>query len=558
MLIQIQCDKFMSYGKIREPIVFHKGLNAVLGDDNASNSIGKSTFLMILDFVFGGEDYIKKCTDVHENVKEHTINFTFEFENKRYHFARNTIDYKFVIPCDENYEPIPDTKKWSVKEYGDFLLEHYGITVDGLSWRSAISRFIRVFKRETNDEEKPLHSAKAQKVDAVIKDYLLLFNKYASVEAQIKQAEQAEDEKEAFRKAQAYKHIRGAKTQKEFNENKERIEELREMEQELADQSNQGLLDLDSVQARKLAELDDLRIRYRRERAIVQTQLNNLRREMISGKRSFKKNYSELERFFPGVDFKSIEQIESFHQQLSKVLTDEFKESERDLAAAYILLGNQIAALNDEIAEIKTIPNVLQAVLKEYAAITTELNNLIEANSNYLEFIRLKEVAADYANTRDLVIAAVLSDVENAINQQMREITYLLLKDITHTPPILRLEKLNKYVFKTPNDGGTGAQFRGVVTFDLANMAVSAIPFVVHDSVVLKHIEKKVITEIVKVYESQATIGKQVFMAFDMLDAYSKETSDVLRRNCVLELKPKEGALFGRVWNIEIGEDENE
>ena len=28
---------------------------------------------MILDFVFGGEDYVRKCPDVQENVGEHTI-----------------------------------------------------------------------------------------------------------------------------------------------------------------------------------------------------------------------------------------------------------------------------------------------------------------------------------------------------------------------------------------------------------------------------------------------------------------------------------------------------
>ena len=69
MLVEVRCDKFVSNGKTREPIRFHAGLNAVLGDDNGSNSIGKSTFLMILDFVFGGSDYVKKCVDVQENVK---------------------------------------------------------------------------------------------------------------------------------------------------------------------------------------------------------------------------------------------------------------------------------------------------------------------------------------------------------------------------------------------------------------------------------------------------------------------------------------------------------
>ena len=91
MLVSLQCDKFMSHGEVRAPLVFHAGLNAVLGDDNGSNSIGKSTFLMVLDFVFGGDDYVKKCTDVQENVKGHTIKFAFEFDSVMYYFTRNTI-----------------------------------------------------------------------------------------------------------------------------------------------------------------------------------------------------------------------------------------------------------------------------------------------------------------------------------------------------------------------------------------------------------------------------------------------------------------------------------
>lgn len=34
---------------------------------------------MILDFVFGGKDYVNKCLYIQENVGEHTVNFTFEY-----------------------------------------------------------------------------------------------------------------------------------------------------------------------------------------------------------------------------------------------------------------------------------------------------------------------------------------------------------------------------------------------------------------------------------------------------------------------------------------------
>lgn len=68
VLKQIYCDKFQINGKPRGPINFKEGLNVVLGGESGTNSIGKSTFLMILDFVFGGKDYVKKDTDVQKNV----------------------------------------------------------------------------------------------------------------------------------------------------------------------------------------------------------------------------------------------------------------------------------------------------------------------------------------------------------------------------------------------------------------------------------------------------------------------------------------------------------
>ena len=107
MLREIRCDKFRTFDdKPREPIKFHPGLNAVLGTNDAKNSIGKSTFLMIIDFVFGGRDYVQKCTDVQQMVEGHTIEFCFEFEDGLYYYSRNTVNTTKVNRCDENYNVI--------------------------------------------------------------------------------------------------------------------------------------------------------------------------------------------------------------------------------------------------------------------------------------------------------------------------------------------------------------------------------------------------------------------------------------------------------------------
>nr|DAZ08586.1 MAG TPA: STRUCTURAL MAINTENANCE OF CHROMOSOMES PROTEIN BINDING, COHESIN, MITOSIS, CHROMOSOME [Caudoviricetes sp.] len=551
MLVEVRCDKFISNGKVREPIRFHAGLNVVLGDDNGSNSIGKSTFLMILDFVFGGTDYIQKCVDVQENVKEHTICFAFDFGGQMYYFSRNTVDYNNVVKCNAEYQALPE-EPLSLQKYGEFLCEHYALLAEGITWRGAIARFIRVYKRDTLDEERPLRSSKDESATVAIQRYMRLFDRYSSVEAQIKQATKAEDEKETFRKStQEYNHIRAAKNDKEKAANYTRIAELEQQEQSLIDDNNSGLLDLDSMTAQRLSELNEALINFRRQRALVQTQLNSVRRDMTGEKRSFKRTFTDLERFFPNEEFHTLEEIEHFHQKLTKILEQEFAETERSLATTYALLSREIAAIQEQITEIKNVPNVSQAILKEFAQITTELNNLRKANRNYDELQRLKQVAADYAATRDTIIADELLIIKNTVNREMDSITLEILGDATHMPPVLKLEKLNKYTFKTPNDGGTGAQYRGLITFDLANMAVTPIPFVVHDSVLLKNIERAVFSAIIKVYHNQRQQGKQVFMAYDTLDAYDKETRELVEENAVLQLSPGGNELFGWAWNKE-------
>lgn len=192
--------------------------------------------------------------------------------------------------------------------------------------------------------------------------------------------------------------------------------------------------------------------------------------------------------------------------------------------------------------------------LKEYAEITTELNNLIDANKNYDRMNELNDLVAEYVETRDRVIRDQLFVIETMLNQKMREIIVQLLKDEQHMPPVLRMEKLNKYTFNTPNDGGIGAQYRGVITFELANMELSPLPFIIHDMQMLLHIEKEVMAEIIRAYDAQKKTGKQVFI---VLDTYDTETKDTMITNCVLELSPGGNELFGRAWNkeTEIKED---
>lgn len=67
MLNEIYCDKFI------QPIIkFDKGLNVILGSNSGDNSIGKSTMLLIIDYVFGGSTY-SSLNDIKRYIKNHDI-----------------------------------------------------------------------------------------------------------------------------------------------------------------------------------------------------------------------------------------------------------------------------------------------------------------------------------------------------------------------------------------------------------------------------------------------------------------------------------------------------
>ena len=61
MLVEMTSPVFREKGNPRPPIRFKKGLNVVLGKNDGENSIGKSSALLAIDFVFG-ETLILKAT----------------------------------------------------------------------------------------------------------------------------------------------------------------------------------------------------------------------------------------------------------------------------------------------------------------------------------------------------------------------------------------------------------------------------------------------------------------------------------------------------------------
>lgn len=544
MLVEIMCDEFKVHGKPRGRIPLHAGLNTVIGSDTGSNSIGKSTFLMIIDFIFGGDDYVEKLTDVQTEVGEHRICYAFKFSDGIHYFWRSNVDYKNVQECDSDYQPKKDGLI-TINQYLAFLQKHYDMDLVGLTFRNAVCRSMRVYKRETLDEEHPLHQARQETAKVAIEGLLKLTDLYSGIEAQSKITAKAKDKYTTFKKAQKYQYIPFVTKQSDYNKNEERIIELTTQAEELVRKSSGGLLDLDSMQAERLSALQGKLSNFKRQRTRLISQLRAIRADQNLDKKGFKRNYDDLLRFFPEVDLRRIEAIEGFHKKLAGILKKEFSESEENMKAALDLIEAEMAQIETSISEMAKMTDLSKAVLEQYATIDKDLKTLRAANDNFIKTTELLDVAKAYEAELNRLVVEQIAIMQQEINSEMNRINNIIYNG-RKTSPVLTVTDASHYTFFTPRDGGTGTQYRGLVVFDLAMLALTRLPVIAHDSVMLKHIQDDAIEKIMELYSETS---KQVFIAMDKEGSYTSKAQEIMESAKVLQLGPGDEALFGRTWN---------
>ena len=543
MLIEIRCDKFMDSGKVRPPIKFEKGLNTILGASRASNSIGKSTFLMIIDFVFGGKDYVTLNNDVERNIGIHEIKFTFQFGENTYYFSRSTGDHTKVMECNEKYEPV---KEITLDTYCNFLSLQYGMQNLGASFRELVSGFFRIYGRYNYDERHPLKAHQNDTMETGIRRMLQLYGKYAPVGDLAALVEEAESKEKTYKNAYKFQYIRGVTRQEDYKKNEARIAELQAKKEELARGSTQDLLDMDSVQAARLSDLKRQLANLRRQKTRLRSQLAAMKADMEIDESSFKRDYSELREFFPDAAIKHIEEIDGFHRKLKSVLNSEYKDSQRKIEDTMELLDVQISVLEQEISEVNATPHLTQALLDSYSGIDREMKNLRDANEYYIKKDELQTTREELQARLDSLIEELTAELQTGINIQLRELNDIVCNG-RKTAPSIAISNAKKYVFTTPNDIGTGSQTRGMFLFDLVTAENTPLPAVVQDSMSVKQVEDPVMLRILELYRRSS---KQFFVAIDKGESYTDENKipEIIKETTRLKLLPGH-ELFGRAWN---------
>lgn len=533
MLREIRCEKFRT-GVVR----FHPGLNVVLGDDNATNSIGKSTLLMLVDFTFGGETLLEWNKDVVTELGHHHYDFAFEFDGELHRFRRDTGTPETVYVCDADYKVLSAKQ---LDEFTAFLKQAYGLAQPGQTFRAAVGLHLRVWGKANLIPDEPLHASPKQKSKDCIDNLVKTYGKFESIRARDDAARSAESELKVIRAA-ASKQLIPKVTKTGYAQAQVQIagleRDLEDVRQNLASYATS----LSAVINKEVLELKKRKDELLQRRMTVAGRLQRVDRN-ISGKRSLHgSNFQDLQRFFPEINTERLAEVEAFHDGVARILKEQLKQSKDQLTEELKLIDLSIAGIDTEIAASLGSVNQPEALVDHVYKVALSLQTARASRDGYVReqghvdaLRKAKEALAEEKQR-------ILTEIAISVNDGMREIVSEAVGEHRKSPR-LSLDDAT-YSFEVFEDTGTGTAYFGLVLFDMAVFRATSLPVIAHDSVLFKNISNDSVANLIRLY---ATIQKQSFIALDEIQKYGPAAAEILKLQSVIQLSDK-SVLYIKDW----------
>ncbi len=542
MLYEIMCNEFVSKGTPRGRIRFNSGLNIVVGGEQSDNSIGKSTFLLAVDFCFGGNSYYTK-TDLQTRFSDrnHSINFAFKFGETITYFARSIVNPEVVGVCDESYN-IERTIK--LDEFKDFLWEKYKLSLSEMTFRDVVGRYMRIYGKENYNEKYPLSGYAQESMEKGILILEKLFGYYDQLKPYQENKELSEKKKKALSEAirqEIYTISIPNKTQ--FKNNEREIEKLQAEIYQMVLSTDKKMTDADLDNAEEILEQKAALSRLKRQRSVLTS-----RRKAIERNKNFTvivpNDYTELQRFIPGINIAKLEEVQSFHNKIQHVMKDEIAAELADLEDMIAILDSQIDEKQEKIRDLGTGVELPQGFLKKYTSLLNQVEQLKRQNNARSRVEEIKQGAKKAKSDAQEVEGKILTIIENKINEQMVRFNDFIY-DGMQSSPVISFRSQKQYDFSTPDDGGMGTGYKSLIIFDLSILKLTQLPVLVHDSLMFNHIGYQPLEKIMKLY---CDSEKQIFIAYDKKNAPTAGIQKILDDSMVLHLSQGGNELFGYSW----------
>ncbi len=543
MLKEIKCDKFTA-NIPNKTVRFRSGLNCVVGADDALNSIGKSSFLMIVDFCFGGSDYGAKDSDVRENVGEHSVFFAFEFGDVEYRFRRDTDDSCHYYECDSSYNSVGEKKP--VDELRLFLKKAYFGTGAMKSFRSLVEGFSRIWGKDNYDVKKPLKTYKNDSQDENGISVLIdLFGKSTVVSDSVKKVKEAKNAKKAMDAAQKYSIVYSSiKTASDLQVVKGEIKRLQDEIDSLVKNQNQASVAIDETLSQKDIDLKTEQVCLFRERKSLLIKLKTLQDMTGESLLMNEEDRQKIASWIPGVNLRPLEEIDDFQRKLARNVNHEVDAEKEKLAQRIDNIQKRLNEINEALLRDNVSPRIPKIFLDTVFDKKNEIKVLEGQISLYEKTRAMKENVANVSRQLNEGCRHVLSEMENTINWKLEQLNDDIYRE-KRIPPSISLTNFSGYHYKTLKDKGTGTEYKSLVLFDLAILELTSLPFIINDSFLFKNIWDEPVEGLFRIYSESE---KQIFIAIDRTGVYNAEIRQIIKEHEVLKLGNDDKALFGFTW----------
>ena len=551
MLLEVQCEKFAEKidGKLvpRKKIVFHEGLNTILGDKKAQNSIGKSTFLLVIDFCFGGDDYCDpNICNVTSFVDHHKIYFAFKFGDTIEYYCRDTVNKNVVLICDKDY--IETGKEMSISEFQAHLFMAYDIKTAENNFRSIVGRYARIYGRRNYDEQAPLKYA-SENMAGAVKALEQLYGVYQLIKAYEEVYEEKKKRKSVRKLGIELGEIAAVATSaKKVKENEKEIERLQVELEEITAKQDQELSIQNTYNLNQAAKIKGQITALKRRRTRLLSQLNAVKVNLDGGMMPTSDDIVELQEYFPGVDLVRLETIENFHKKIQYILATEMGNEIEKLELLIDATTDEMNMLEEQQRKLGVPVHVSKKFLERVVELENKIHSLRAQNKGFEDKKQLEE---DYKNARvqlDIARENQLSKVESIINQEMVRLNDFIYDEQRYAPEIHFTNKKSGnpfYNFGCKWNTGTGENYKNLIIFDLSILHTTELPILIHDSLIFKNIGDLPIEKIMRLYMQSK---KQIFISFDKQEAFDDFTLKTVRDTSVIELHDDGGELFGWSW----------
>jgi len=519
-------------------IKFNDGLNVVLGDAVGSNSIGKSTLLMVLDFVFGGKTYLEHNADTIKELGHHNYNIVFEFEGKKHYFSRDTENKKIVYKCDALFQRI---KELPIDDYTKQLKKLYNISCEEVSFRSTVSLFSRIWGKENLIIDRPLHNYSNEKNYLTILTLIKIFNKYSELTELEHRNAILKKSKDTLNSAGKFDYIPMI-TKSKYNSNQKDIISLEQEINKYRKELEKMTINLSELVTDEIVNLNSKKDRLVNEKGALKSRLNRIDFNSEKKTKMSKKKFEKLIEFFPDVNIEKLNQIEDFHGGITKILSGEIKNARKSIEDNIEQLDSEIIMINHELEGMINVEKQPKHLIEKLIRLDSLNKQLSIENNFYDEKVRLtddsKFVAAKIVEEK----MKVLINIEKILNIKIASLNNMIHKESRMSPSI----KLNasNYLYNISENTGTGKAYTNLILFDLAVFELTELPVLIHDSLLFKQIE---VTTVDNIIEHYASYNKQVFISIDETTKYDKVTQDILNDKCI-QLLSNEKLLFTKDW----------